>query len=685
MREILELQEVGSDDLQLVGMAGAMLAGISNAKIPTPRAFIVTTGAYDLFLEHNSVKKDIEALLAAGNYSRVSEVIGNCLLPGSLVAMVSKAYTALSMNREMIVPVKKELTVSVQPSPVSGLEMPHAMQSASDPAGLVSAVIRCWSSLYSEENIKRMDGQGISPKDERIAVLVQSILRSEKTGSAMVSGGAVDIDASWGVMPPTDIISVPDHYRIDKESRAIKEKRIGNQKRMYKMIQGKLSEVPVPRGMNDQQKLIDHEIHQVMAQALRVERQIQAPVELGWVKFVKEILITRARLIGETRAPAPAPSQIAVPAGAEAPKAVIVQEKEITAQAGAEAQIAQAELPPAVQLPPAIPVPPIMQEQPKIEEPPAIVRVTIPEHAPQPMAHKHEPEGIEPVPEQATQIQAAAEPLAQTPPSHPSAPIERAENIEKIEEVPIARGLDAVKDDFPELPESPAEDIREVRDELFDVPGTKIFSFVSSGDIQGELRNDIDGLGLLDVSAIQNADEKYESIKQILGLYHPKEVWVLVSVGNAEDIAMLERLRAEGYGNAGALLSGVVDAVQIPVSTVPLGVLIETPACGISIEAISRRVAFANIDIQAVTDLALNRAEGFDESSPAVVELIRHAISTCRKNKARVGAILASQRLLPLLIGDGIGSVTVQQDGLDSFRAEILREEKRLILEKLRR
>ena len=658
MREILELREVGADDSQVVGMAGARLASLAGAKIPTPRTFIVTTSAYDLFLEHNNVKKELEALLAAGNHARASELIENSFMPDSLVSPISKAYNGLSMNREMIVPVKKELIVSVTASPVQGFEMDLPMQSASDPEGVVSAIIMCWSFLFSDENVRRMSARGISPKDAKIAVLVQSVLKSEKAGTARVAGGMVDIEASWGVMPPADIISVPDRYRLDKTSITLKEKRIGNQKRMYKVIQGRLSEVPVPLGMNDQQKLIEHEVRQIVSQALKVEKELGGPVEMGWVKFVKEILITKAKLVEEA-APVAQPASAALPAMAK-----------------------DAPIPPSSIVQPAQPVifmePPAQPIIAAQSEPPAPIKVTIPENIPKPVVHRHEPETIEPIAEHAA-------PAADMPHVHRAAPAEKPERIEAIEEVPVAMGLSSVKDESPELPESPAEEIRGVRDELFDVSGTRLFSFIRSEDAQGELRNDIDGVGLLDVSAIQNADERYESVKQLLGLYHPKEVWVLASVANADDLSLLERLKAEGYGNVGALLTGVVDAVQIPVSSVPLGVLVETPACGISIEAISKKAAFVNIDIQAVTDLTLNRAEGFDESSPAVMELVRHVVSTCRKNRVNAGAVLGSIRLLPVLIDDGISSLTVHQDSLDSFKAEVLRQEKRLVLEKLGR
>jgi len=47
--------------------------------------------------------------------------------------------------------------------------------------------------------------------------------------------------------------------------------------------------------------------------------------------------------------------------------------------------------------------------------------------------------------------------------------------------------------------------------------------------------------------------------------------------------------------------------------------------------------------------------------------------------------VLSSVKLLPALIDDGIGSLTVHQDSLDAFKAEVLRQEKRLVLEKIGR
>jgi rifampicin phosphotransferase len=54
--------EIGKDDIALAGGKGANLGELSRAGLPVPGGFVLTTGAYDAFVEANGVKGEIVAL-----------------------------------------------------------------------------------------------------------------------------------------------------------------------------------------------------------------------------------------------------------------------------------------------------------------------------------------------------------------------------------------------------------------------------------------------------------------------------------------------------------------------------------------------------------------------------------------------------------------------------------------------
>ncbi len=630
MRVVTEFSEVSKYDTGLVGKRGAMLADISNSKMQVPQSFIITTEAYDFFLESNNIKKDVSELLEAENHGKVVELIENSVMPDQIVSKVSKAYNNLSLNREIIIAGKKDITVAIYASLTIDMDLQASIESACGSNEVLYAIQNCWSQLYSENNIAKLKEKGIDPRSVKLAVVVQSILRGEKSGRIKTQDSDIEIEANWGVMPPSDIISVPDYYLLGKENLDIKEKRIGNQKKMYKLVQNKVSEVSVPLGMNDQQKLSETELKQAAKQLLKAEKQLQVPVALEWVKYANEVIITNVSQL-KTEQPSPGES---------------VQTPAMDKPAEDVAEQVSADVPSMENAPSAVETIGSAVEDTK----------------------ENAPSAVETIGSAIENMEKAPEPAK-----------EEAEAVESIELVPTA---DEEKSKTAELPE-----VQKPKEELFTITGTRILSHLKAGDMQGDIRIDSDGVGILDLSDMQNQQDLYSSIKHLLEMFYPKEVWVLLSKNRDRQKNELENIRGlrnEGYTNAMPLFSGIVDASQLPESSIPFGILADTPASLILIEEISRKAAFVNIDVPEITGLVLNRIGSFDESANAVTELISSALAACKRNKTPTGALVQSQLILPFLIRSGISSVTSAQENMDPIRAEALSEEKRIILDRER-
>src|SRR5215217_7623570 len=54
--------EIGKDDIALAGGKGANLGELSHAGLPVPPGFVVTTTAYDAFVEASGIKGEVVAL-----------------------------------------------------------------------------------------------------------------------------------------------------------------------------------------------------------------------------------------------------------------------------------------------------------------------------------------------------------------------------------------------------------------------------------------------------------------------------------------------------------------------------------------------------------------------------------------------------------------------------------------------
>jgi len=64
-RKVVWFEDVGKDDIPLVGGKGANLGELTKAGIPVPPGFIVTAHGYYSFLEQSKLADEIRSLLSS--------------------------------------------------------------------------------------------------------------------------------------------------------------------------------------------------------------------------------------------------------------------------------------------------------------------------------------------------------------------------------------------------------------------------------------------------------------------------------------------------------------------------------------------------------------------------------------------------------------------------------------------
>ena len=105
MSQIIQFDEAGSLDLDIVGGKSASLARLSQADFPVPPGFTITTEAYAAFLGENGLADKIAAIakdLAYDDFDdlerkteEIRTVIESGLLPAGLEASIEKYYRTL--------------------------------------------------------------------------------------------------------------------------------------------------------------------------------------------------------------------------------------------------------------------------------------------------------------------------------------------------------------------------------------------------------------------------------------------------------------------------------------------------------------------------------------------------------------------------------------------------------------
>ena len=139
----------------------------------------------------------------------------------------------------------------------------------------------------------------------------------------------------------------------------------------------------------------------------------------------------------------------------------------------------------------------------------------------------------------------------------------------------------------------------------------------------------------------------------------------------------------------------LMEAVGIDPTKRNWGVMIETPASALRADAICKAgvdfVSFGTNDLTQYT-LAVDRnnnavADRYDALHPAVLQLIRETIATCRRHDVATsicGQAASNPKMIQELITAGISSISVNVDAVADALRKAKRVEQRLILESVR-
>ncbi len=265
---IVRFEEVRMTDVSLVGGKGANLGELAHIPgIRVPPGFVVTTNAYRRFLAANPQLKAcihshlenlttgtpdfVAAVSRAGHRIREQIQAAESIIPPEIVTELSQAYRRLAAEAS-----QPDLPVAVRSS-ASAEDLPDASFAGQQDTYLnvrgevavLNAVRRCWASLFTDRAISYRLEKGFDHFAVEIAVVVQRMIRSKKSGTAF----NVDIETGWSARHGTTrgvvylevgeglgeaIVSgrqTPDRYLLaitPTGQMAILEKRLGSKEEM---------------------------------------------------------------------------------------------------------------------------------------------------------------------------------------------------------------------------------------------------------------------------------------------------------------------------------------------------------------------------------------------------------------------------------------------------------------------
>jgi pyruvate,water dikinase len=314
-KDVVKFQEVGRGDIPLVGGKGANLGEMLRANIPVPPGFIVTAVAYARFIEQSGLHGRIDAVLSGLDVhdsdalqrvsKQVMELIIDTPMPADIAAQIKTYYQEMGGAP---VAVRSSATAEDLPEASFAGQQSTFLNVVGEDR-VVAAVKECWASLFEARAIFYRVENGFEHMKVKIAVPVQKMVQSERSGVMFTvepvtsdrSKITVEAIAGLGEALVSGETS-PDMYIVDKESLRILEKHIAVQDtQLARSASGAgkgladISWQPVPDAVRNSQKLTDEEIAKVAEIGKRIEKHYGFPQDIEWAKENHDLFIVQTR------------------------------------------------------------------------------------------------------------------------------------------------------------------------------------------------------------------------------------------------------------------------------------------------------------------------------------------------------------------------------------------------------
>lgn len=312
---IVWFSEIRKGDIDVAGGKGANLGELTAARLHVPEGFVITSEAYNKFMEKSGITARVMEILSLTNVDnndelteaseKIRALIDEMPVPEDIEKDIIESYRKLSGSESIFVAVRSSATAEDLPG-ASFAGQQDTFLNVKGEAEVVKYVRECWSSLFTPRAIFYREKQNFDHSTVSIAVVIQRMLNAEKAGvmfSVHPATGDTDeivIEAAWGLGEGVVSGSVtPDHYIVSKSENKIIQIDIAKKETMFTRDEntGKTVKIEVPGDKATAQVLSDDEILNLAEIGEKVEKHYDSPQDVEWAYEAEKLYLLQARPI----------------------------------------------------------------------------------------------------------------------------------------------------------------------------------------------------------------------------------------------------------------------------------------------------------------------------------------------------------------------------------------------------
>jgi len=301
--------DIRKEDVSIAGGKGASLGEMYNSSIPVPNGFVILSSTFDKFIKDTKLDKEISLILKKVNINN-----------SSTISQASKKIQTLILSKDLPKDLEEEIQSSFKElnSKFVAVRSSATSEDSKDAAwagqlntylnttniNLLRNIKNCWASLFTERAIFYRFEKGLQLKHISVAVVVQKMVESEKSGIAFSVHPVTEdpnqliIEAGFGLGEA--IVSgqvTPNSYIVSKKPHNILDKTISEQTRELVRSEKGVSWKNIDKKRANSQVLEDKEILSLSTLIQKIEDHYKFPVDVEWAIEKNMIYITQSRPI----------------------------------------------------------------------------------------------------------------------------------------------------------------------------------------------------------------------------------------------------------------------------------------------------------------------------------------------------------------------------------------------------
>lgn len=295
-------EDLNKEDVAIAGGKGANLGELTQAGIPVPPGFVVTSETYDKFMNDTGIYGEVMSYLDSLDVNdnkklqeaakNIKKTIIETEIPEDIKTLIIEAYNALCQRigtEDAFVAIRSSATAEDLPE-ASFAGQQDTFLNIKGPQEVIEYVQKCWASLFEARAIFYREENNFDHSKVYIAVVVQEMVEAEKAGVMFTvhpSTGEekILIEGSWGLGEAVVSGTVtPDTYWVDKTTGEILEVTISEKNVMFKKDPeaGKTIKTEVPVDLKNKRVLSDDELETLSEMGKRIHEHYEFPQDTEW-------------------------------------------------------------------------------------------------------------------------------------------------------------------------------------------------------------------------------------------------------------------------------------------------------------------------------------------------------------------------------------------------------------------